>query len=264
LPDNLFDAWQAAPHSVQANFFEFCIREAIFRFALPGSTAIDAGADGGAHTIHMAAAVGPKGKVLSIEPNPNRAEFIRSRYPLANIEVIEIALSDHHGIEPFYVATSTGLSSLKIRARADFQVDHEIIQRVTRLDDLEQLQGCPPVSLIKADLEGEELAFLRGATSTLTRDPLLILIEIDWWPSFDVDRDNSSAHQQAALDFLAWLQTLGYTALDFFGRPVTQFEPSAWNVALVPGRMSVEKIAEFFDETSRRYFSEFRDFELYP
>src|SRR5688572_23436882 len=58
------------PHLSLNGYWESWITLAMARVLQPGWTCIDVGANHGYYTLIMADAVGPSGKVISIEPNP--------------------------------------------------------------------------------------------------------------------------------------------------------------------------------------------------
>src|ERR1700684_3776082 len=95
--------WRDAPHVQQANFFEFLIERLIQACCLPGSTAIDGGANYGAHTVTMLQAVGETGRVIAVEPDPTCVAALQ-RIPSPWLFIEEMALSDHDGVGQFHIA----------------------------------------------------------------------------------------------------------------------------------------------------------------
>ncbi|SFV00536.1 FkbM family methyltransferase [Bradyrhizobium arachidis] len=72
----------------------------LMRLDLKGATVIDIGANKGIYSFWLARAVGPSGKVLAFEPQPEMIRYIQRRkqcFGLANVETIEAALSDSCG-----------------------------------------------------------------------------------------------------------------------------------------------------------------------
>jgi hypothetical protein len=85
--------------------------------------------------------------------------------------VEEMALGDTEGLAELYVVDSkeTGCNSLrppKVR-----QSTHAIEVRVARLDDYVKQHDLTRVDFLKMDVEGGELAVLKGATEFLQRQP---------------------------------------------------------------------------------------------
>jgi len=63
----------------------------------PGQTACDMGAGSGYHTVRMARAVGPRGRVLAVDLQPKMLELLRERVSeagLTNVETIEASDRD--------------------------------------------------------------------------------------------------------------------------------------------------------------------------
>lgn len=138
----------------------------------PGSVVVDAGAERGFFTARLADLVGPEGTVHAVEPNPDfQLDGIAP-----NVRVHRVALSDQAGRGVLHVPRRHGrrigaLGSLAPRPESDdFEVD------LIALDDLLE-EG--PVGFIKIDVEGHELAVLRGAAATLARDKPVLFVEIE-------------------------------------------------------------------------------------
>ena len=130
----------------------------------PGATALDAGAHVGPHTLPMARAVGPAGRVFAFEPQPHLFRLLCGNLALnglAQAEPVEAALGAAQGdvarpdVDYFRpgnfgaVALGTG--------------PHRV--PVLTVDGLD-LADC---RLIKIDVEGMEAAVLDGARATIAR-----------------------------------------------------------------------------------------------
>jgi Methyltransferase FkbM domain len=85
--------------------------------------------------------------------------------------------------------------------------------QVKRLDDL----GLDNVGLIKIDVEGHELAVLRGAAHTLRRHQPTLVIEAE-------ERHHPGA-VAAVTEFLGGLGYTGYFDIDGTRRPINEFDP---------------------------------------
>ena len=132
----------------------------------------------GDYTDPAARLVGSEGRVHAFEPNPSSARSLR-RLHRPNVTVHEVALSDHDGREGSTSRLSdkrpaNGLGSLEHKSPVAAQI-HSVI--LARADDL--LPSDLTVHFIKCDVEGHELAVLRGSEQLLRRcrPPLLIEIE---------------------------------------------------------------------------------------
>jgi FkbM family methyltransferase len=146
--------------------------------ARAGSTAIDVGANVGLFTVPLARAVGPRGRVVAIEPdaeNVARLEANLRLNRLGNVLVERVAAGDGDGEIELHLANDPAFHST-VEVHAGRGVGRALRVPVTRLDTIWMRLGRPAVSAIKVDVEGAELAVLRGA-ETLVREtrPALLL-----------------------------------------------------------------------------------------
>jgi len=141
-----------------------------------GDVMIDVGANIGYFTLVGAKTVGAAGRVVAFEPVPQVREQLAENVRLngaSNVEIRSDALSDVSGAVTFYLGpnSNTGLGSL--RALTDGQTIE--VNRV-RFDDW--WQPIAKVALVKIDVEGAELAVLRGMERCLARDRPDIVVEV--------------------------------------------------------------------------------------
>jgi FkbM family methyltransferase len=132
---------------------------------------IDVGANLGGYTLLLRR---HSARVIAYEPNPDLAARLDRVFRLSrSVEVRRYALSDTHGVAALRVPSDHGRSTIEaendIGGRAALAVDVE-----TRRLDEERLGD---VGFIKIDVEGHELAVLRGAEGILRRCRPALLIE---------------------------------------------------------------------------------------
>jgi FkbM family methyltransferase len=165
------------------------------RIVRPDSNCVDIGCHIGS-TLSQLLKLAPRGHHAAFEPIPNKAEWLRHRFP--EVEVFEVALADRAGEATFYINTKlTGFSGLQ---RHGDEGEHEaLIVRTARLDEL---LVDRPVDFIKLDVEGGELGVLKGSTEVLAR----------WRPRilFECTKSSTAAHGIAAADVFGWLEAQGY------------------------------------------------------
>ncbi|MFK7884609.1 MAG: FkbM family methyltransferase [Phycisphaerales bacterium] len=145
---------------------------------LVGRTVIDIGAHRGIYSYWLREAVGPTGRVVSFEPQPEMiAELkkFKASFRANNMEIVESGLSDTPGSATLNrIGDHTGGASLEHNQDPNattFSVP------VTTLDAYLGARDLGPVALIKCDVEGHERAVFRGATRTLTEDRPVMLFE---------------------------------------------------------------------------------------
>lgn len=148
----------------------------------PGDTCIDVGANIGLISMLAAHAVGPRGVVLSFEPNPDIYERLLwhiSENALSQVWPQRLALSDRDAALTLTVPPTgnTGAASLgSLPARHGGRVG-KVYDVPVRIGD--EVVGPLPDApmLIKLDVEGHETAALRGLRRTIAAHRPAILLE---------------------------------------------------------------------------------------
>lgn len=177
-----------------------------------GGTVVDAGANVGLIGLRLAARVRVlgTGHVLLVEPVP------------ANVKLLAASI-EANGLDAFCtvfnvgLADATGSATLLVEGRRMRSGNAGLVpppghrRRLTEtpialrtLDDLVRDAGDPTIDIIKLDVEGSELAVLRGAMATIQRDRPIVFGEF-----YSV----LMAHQGATfVDVMKLLAPLGYRA----------------------------------------------------
>lgn len=139
-----------------------------------GSTVVDIGAHVGYYTLLSARAVGPHGRVIAVEPDPDNAALLREnirRNRLGNVTVVE-------------AAAWRETTRLQLRRDPVNTGDNRIVLGVDGYDvpaaALDELVAGLPVSLVKIDAQGTDHVALEGIQHTLTRCRPVVFIE--FWP----------------------------------------------------------------------------------
>lgn len=147
----------------------------IYRRAVPaGTTAVDVGANIGIHSLVLSRCVGDRGRVYSYEPNRRLCERFREN----------MNLNERHNITLREVGAGSSDCMLRFQPREEefniglgkFDPNGSLNVEVVRLDTDLGLHQNGKISLIKVDVEGMELAVIRGTKAILAQHrPTLVL-----------------------------------------------------------------------------------------
>ena len=138
----------------------------------PDSSCIDIGANVGTF-LALFTALAPEGRHVAFEPVPALRADLARRFP--GVEVRGEALSDHSGEATFHIHRELPSRS-SLRDIGYGTGEAEEITVPVRTLDATLPDGFAP-ALIKLDVEGAELAVLRGARATLAAHRPLVLFE---------------------------------------------------------------------------------------
>jgi len=132
----------------------------------PPKLVIDIGANKGLYTDTLRQRC-PQAECFLFEPSPANAAFLRNKYAnSALIHVYESALSDHGGLSTLFSnEAGSGLASLSKRRLNHFGIDMTLEERVntSRFEEVWRSEGRRErIDYVKIDVEGHELAVLRG------------------------------------------------------------------------------------------------------
>lgn len=151
-----------------------------FRKALrPGMVVFDLGANIGQYTLLAAKRVGPGGSVHAFEPAPEEYRKLCVNVEingLANVVANPLAVCDRTGETALHTA-GRGLGLYNSLGRPIRSADADVVRvPCTTLDDYVRAANVARVDLIKMDVEGAELAVVRGATELLSRSAAPVIV----------------------------------------------------------------------------------------
>ncbi|VAW75583.1 methyltransferase FkbM [hydrothermal vent metagenome] len=180
---------------------------------LSGVTVIDVGANKGVYSYWMSRAVGPTGRVIAFEPQPelekHLADVVGSFF-LSNVEIVPHALSARPGDAVLY-RRNVGSGDASFEAMPGGEA---IEVSCTTLDDYVAASGLDGIAYIKCDVEGHELAVMQGAEKTLKR----------WGPVLQVECHHREAAQGDLFTFLSGLGYEGFFIQDGKRVPCDEFD----------------------------------------
>jgi len=111
---------------------------------------------------------GPKGKVFAFEPSPGNIPRLKKHLQINhcnNVQVLELALSDHEGIARFDNQAGSGTGHLSPEGRIEVQI--------TSLDAVSTRLPAPKV--MKIDCEGAEVEVLKGGEKIIRAADCLVV-----------------------------------------------------------------------------------------
>jgi FkbM family methyltransferase len=161
----------ASTHGCWLGSYEYTKRRVMERLLRPTAVVYDVGANVGYYTLLSSALVGPKGRVIAFEPLPRNLDYLRRHIEinrLQNVTVMPTALGERLGVAHFREAADPSMGSLG--------EDGSLTVQVSSLDDLSARAQIPDADVIKMDIEGGELAALKGAQALLARRRPLVLL----------------------------------------------------------------------------------------
>ena len=177
-----FDTWEPEYHILD-------------QFTSEGDWVIDVGANVGYYTKKFSDLVGPRGRVIAIEPVPETFAFLASNvlmFTNANTSLLNLAASDCGTLVRMVIPfDAAGMKDYFGAAITDTE-QGLAIQTIT-LDSLELPRR---VAVIKIDTEGHDDAVISGAFRMLQRDHPTMIVEepspamIDRLLALDYTREN--------------------------------------------------------------------------
>jgi FkbM family methyltransferase len=197
--------------------------------AKPATTAIDIGAHKGGYAYWMARAVGPQGRLIAFEPQPELAARLRCSFQhRSNVTIENMGLSNQCGQLTLNVpgtGPSPGASFETTEVTAD--ATRKITVEVSTLD-ARLTQPHPRVSLIKCDVEGHELSVFMGAERTLREERPALLFECE-------QRHHGQHDITEVFNYLAGLGYRGFFFMRTGLRPLAEFNPAQHQNPQAPG-----------------------------
>ena len=174
-----------------------------FRHGPPdmGAVVFDLGANVGLVTYALAKATGPNGRVVCFEPDPTSLEYLRrnnERHALANVDVVEAAISDTNGVLEFFAegTITSGLASTRKDAVMTKSLGSVIQCNSVTLKQAFEDHGIP--SWIKMDIEGAEITVLEQSRDLLRETKPFLVIDTSHVVGSDTTAERVEAILQSA------------------------------------------------------------------
>jgi len=182
----------------------------IKRTVTEGMTVLDVGANVGEITLVCSKLVGTSGHVFAFEPAERIRESLTRNVnanAIKNVSISSVGLADYDGSATIYESCGQGapddehhgLGSLYGNPSEHCSLG---VIKITQLDRVCEELSIQRIDLIKIDVEGAELACLRGAKNIISSMRPRIIIEIQAYSSHRAGYDQG--------DILDFLSTFGY------------------------------------------------------
>lgn len=144
-------------------------------FCKPGDCVMDIGANIGIYSLNLSRAVGPEGRVIAVEPDPDNLRLLRKNLEINschNVVVVPCGLGEDSGSAELYQPEENrgALSLVDVRGTGK-----SVRVPIRRAEDvLAELKMTPIV--VKIDTEGAEPSIIAGFGETM---PKVFLFEFD-------------------------------------------------------------------------------------
>lgn len=150
----------------------------------PGSCAIDVGASVGLYTKALSKKVGIKGQVIAIEPSRSASRLLSrvvTLQQLTNVRLERFAAAEHQAKK--FIITPVNLAGypqdpLSYVSDAPEVGSESFAINTLSLDEYCARNKIENVSVVKLDIEGYELAALKGARRLIENNRPVLLVEI--------------------------------------------------------------------------------------
>ncbi len=179
------------------NLYEPEVGELIAKLLQPGNTFVDVGANEGYFSVLAGRIVGPKGTVISVEPQQRLKAVIERNRQLNQLEGVL-----HH--VPFGIGAAEGVAQLQLASDVNtgasgakrfwFIGAGEQPMKIKSLESLAQEFHLEQIHLLKVDCEGGEVGVLEGAQRLLKNHQIHHLL-VEYHPHILGKRECERLHQ---------------------------------------------------------------------
>jgi FkbM family methyltransferase len=224
--------------------FERPTLNALRQLVKPGDTVLDVGANLGAHTLHLANAVGPAGRVFAFEPTDFAFQKLTKNLALNpelrdRVTLSQVFLVDQPGTP----RESEIYSSWPLEQAGERHPKHLGKLQSTSQASEETLDGyvarnnIEKVDLIKIDVDGHEYTVLKGGREMLQKFSPILVMELS--PYVHSEQGNNFG------DFIALLRDCRYSLTDLASRKPVKLDAD-YLTRIIPDGAGMNVIATHF------------------
>ncbi len=172
----------------------------------PGAVAIDVGANIGCMMLPMAWQVGPTGRVIAFEPEPEcfgrlKKNMLMNR--LSQVSLYQLAISNDDSTHTLYLKAENAANRAGASLKQGEDFPRKVDIQTSRVDSIRELGELTRCDLIKIDTEGHELIVLKQMKDIISRfQPHII---------FEYEETTWRLHGQSYQEAASMMEDLGYT-----------------------------------------------------
>lgn len=181
-----------APHLLRDGWFDRHLTDALMNLIVPGMVCMDIGANFGTYALIAASQMGPRGRLIAVEPVPRIAALLTENLVMNGFDdraiIVRCAVGAKAGMVTMHeFATRQGGNTLHahVAATAISTYGEQIVTREVpcrTLDDLADEYAPDRLDFVKIDVEGFEQQVLQGGAAALGRLRPRLLLE--WHNAF--------------------------------------------------------------------------------
>jgi len=146
-----------------------------------GMTVLDIGANVGYYTALATRAVGPSGRVIALEPDPQSFEYLEQTIAankVGNVNAFQCAAADHEAKMTLHISKDNRGDNRLYEPDPKWP---KITVTARPADDVLKESGIGSVDFIKIDVQGFEASVINGLQNTLAQSKKLTLLA-EFWP----------------------------------------------------------------------------------
>ena len=184
IHDNFYMLLNPTEHIQQQLFwygyYEKEVGDLLKRSVKPGDVFLDLGANIGYFSL-LVANISPSAKVISFEPVAGLFQNLNDNIALNNIKnisTINVAVGEINEEKELFISYRDNLGMSSFHQPENFSGKTERV-RVVTIDDWFETSGLPGIDIIKLDIEGSELAALKGMNEVLQEQKPVLIVEIN-------------------------------------------------------------------------------------
>jgi len=213
--------------SVQkSSFKEDAFQKQVELLANDAVTIFDVGANFGDTVLHYHQ-IYPQASIYAFEPFPaTYSAMVEKTKNISKLKTHQLALSDNTGKSVFYVNKNVDTNSLLPSKKMGLSSDKEVEQQgtvdvtLTTIDSFCLEHGITGIDILKLDIQGGELAALKGAAGMLKEKKIKLIYSETYFRAQYVD-------QPLFYDIAQFLGQYGYQLQDIYN-PIYGKGSIAW------------------------------------